>query len=110
VRKAILATFSERDENAAVCMDADGNIEPDPELRDTENVPLKEAIHVYFDREVKPHVPDAWIDEDKTKIGYEIPLTRHRSGNGSRAVRRSLLQASPQRKPNRQRLDELNRR
>jgi type I restriction enzyme M protein len=77
VRKAIFASFSERDENAAVCTDADGNVEPDTELRDTENVPLKEDIHDYFEREVKPHVPDAWIDEDKTKIGYEIPLTRH---------------------------------
>ncbi len=76
-RKAILSAFSERDESAAVCMDADGNPEPDPELRDTENVPLKEDVRDYFDREVKPHVPDAWIDEDKTKIGYEIPLTRH---------------------------------
>ncbi len=77
VRKAILASFSERDENAAICKDSDGNIEPDPELRDTENVPLKEDIHDYFEREVRPHVPDAWIDEEKTKIGYEIPLTRH---------------------------------
>ncbi|MGI8741663.1 MAG: type I restriction-modification system subunit M [Bryobacteraceae bacterium] len=77
VRKAILAALSERDENAAICRDAKGNTEPDPELRDTENVPLKEDIHEYFKREVKPHVPDAWIDEEKTKIGYEIPLTRH---------------------------------
>jgi len=77
VRKAILAAFSERDEAAAFCTDADGKAESDPELRDTENVPLKEDIHVYFEREVKPHVPDAWIDEEKTKIGYEIPLTRH---------------------------------
>jgi type I restriction enzyme M protein len=46
-------------------------------LRDTENVPLKEDIHEYFEREVKPHVADAWIDEEKTKTGYEIPLTRH---------------------------------
>jgi type I restriction enzyme M protein len=46
-------------------------------LRDTENVPLKEDIREYFELEVKPHVPDAWIDKDKTKIGYEIPLTRH---------------------------------
>jgi type I restriction enzyme M protein len=77
VRKAILAAFSERDEGAAVCTDANGNPEPDPELRDTENVPLKEDIHEYFEREAKPHVPDAWIDEEKTKVGYEIPLTRH---------------------------------
>ena len=46
-------------------------------MRDTENVPLKESIEVYFKREVLPHVPDAWIDHSKTKIGYEIPLNRH---------------------------------
>ena len=40
-------------------------------------MPLKEDIHAYFEREVKPHVPDAWIDETKTKVGYEIPFTRH---------------------------------
>ena len=77
VHKAILVAFSERDETAAICTDADGNPEPDPELRDTENVPLKEDIQEYFEREVKPHVPDAWVDEDKAKIGYEIPLARH---------------------------------
>ena len=43
----------------------------------TKQVPLKEDIHEYFDREVKPHVPDAWIDDEATKIGYEIPLNRH---------------------------------
>ncbi len=41
------------------------------------NVPLKEDIHACFEREVKPHVPDAWIDESKTKVGYEVPFTRH---------------------------------
>ena len=40
-------------------------------------MPLKDDIHDYFEREVLPHVPDAWIDEDKTKKGYEIPFTRH---------------------------------
>lgn len=54
-----------------------GNPEPDAELRDTENVPLKESIEDYFQREVLPHVPDAWIDHSKTKVGYEIPLNRH---------------------------------
>ena len=77
VKKAILGALSERDETAEVCLDKDGNPEPDPELRDNENVPLKEDIHKYFEREVLPHVPDAWIDEEKTKVGYEIPLTRH---------------------------------
>ncbi|TAJ83442.1 MAG: SAM-dependent DNA methyltransferase [Gallionellaceae bacterium] len=54
-----------------------GQPEPDAELRDTENVPLKESIEDYFQREVLPHVPDAWIDHSKTKVGYEIPLNRH---------------------------------
>jgi type I restriction enzyme M protein len=75
--KAILSALSERDETADICLDAKGNPEPDTELRDTEIVPLKDDIHEYFEREVKPHVPDAWIDESKTKIGYEIPFTRH---------------------------------
>ncbi len=75
--KAVLQALSEHDDNADVCRDAKGNPEPDPDLRDTEDVPLSEDIHDYFEREVLPHVPDAWIDEDKTKIGYEIPFTRH---------------------------------
>lgn len=54
-----------------------GDVVPDTDLRDYENVRLGEDIHVYFAREVLPHVPDAWIDESKTKIGYEIPFTRH---------------------------------
>jgi len=69
--------MSERDEAAQICLDVEGNPEPDSELRDYENVPLKEDLHSYFDREVKPHVPDAWIDESKTKVGYELPFTRH---------------------------------
>lgn len=77
VFKSMLEALSERDETADICTDAKGNPEPDPDLRDNENVPLKEDIHAYFDREVKPHVPDAWIDESKTKVGYEIPFTRH---------------------------------
>jgi type I restriction enzyme M protein len=51
--------------------------EPDPELRDFENVPLDEDIDAYVEREVLPHVPDAWVDHGKTKVGYEIPFTRH---------------------------------
>jgi type I restriction enzyme M protein len=54
-----------------------GEVEPDPELRDYENVPLDEDVDDYLQREVLPHVPDAWIDHSKTKIGYEIPFTRH---------------------------------
>jgi type I restriction enzyme M protein len=75
--KAVLAALAERDETAEVCRDRDGNPEPDPELRDTENVPLSESIDVYMRREVLPHVPDAWVDHAKTRIGYEIPLNRH---------------------------------
>jgi type I restriction enzyme M protein len=75
--KAVLGALGERDETARICHDRVGNPEPDPELRDTESVPLKEGIAEYFRREVLPHVPDAWIDETKTKVGYEIPLNRH---------------------------------
>lgn len=54
-----------------------GTAEPDADLRDYENVPLGENVEEYLKREVLPHVPDAWIDHTKTKIGYEIPFTRH---------------------------------
>ncbi|MBQ0937564.1 type I restriction-modification system subunit M [Ideonella paludis] len=54
-----------------------GKPQPDSALRDTENVPLCEDAMEYFKREVLPHVPDAWIDPDKTKVGYEIPFNRH---------------------------------
>ncbi|WP_311764971.1 HsdM family class I SAM-dependent methyltransferase [Paenibacillus agricola] len=54
-----------------------GKPQPDSSLRDTENVPLNEDVIVYFKREVLPHVADAWIDHDKTKVGYEIPFNRH---------------------------------
>jgi type I restriction enzyme M protein len=74
--KAVLGALGERDEDAAICRDKNGNPEPDPELRDTETVPLKEDVEEYFAREVLPHVPDAWIDHSKTKIGYEIPFNR----------------------------------
>ena len=49
----------------------------DTKLRDTENVPMTEDIQTYFEREVLPYAPDAWIDEKKTKTGYEIPMTRY---------------------------------
>ena len=69
---------------AVAVSDPDGEVQtakgapvPDPDLRDYENVPLEEDVDAYFAREVLPHVPDAWIDRDKTKIGYEIPFTRH---------------------------------
>lgn len=96
-RKAILAALAERDESAAVCRDKDGNLEPDPELRDTESVPLAAgddpadaegvpaSVRAFFEREVKPHVPDAWIDTTKRDprdgrvglVGYEINFNRY---------------------------------
>lgn len=102
VKKAILAALGQRDPKAEICRDSKGREEPDPELRDTENIPLpagtvlplpmefgpekpndrlveafRDAIDDYIAREVLPHVPDAWVDYDKTKIGYEIPINRH---------------------------------
>ena len=76
-RKAVLSALGERDPEAEVCRDSRGNPEPDTELRDTETVPLGEDVDAYIAREVLPHVPDAWVDASKTKVGYEIPLNRH---------------------------------
>ncbi len=75
--KAVVAALGERDETAEVCRDRSGTAEADSDLRDTETVPLKASIDEYFAREVRPHVPDAWIDTTKTKVGYEIPFNRH---------------------------------
>jgi type I restriction enzyme M protein len=85
IRKAILAALSEPDENAAICRDKDGNPEPDTTLRDTENVPLAEDVDAYFQREVLPFAPDAWIntglrdhkDGQVGKVGYEINFNRY---------------------------------
>ncbi|HVA49610.1 MAG TPA: hypothetical protein VNH11_24810 [Pirellulales bacterium] len=85
VRRAILDALSERDETAAICRDEEGNPEPDSELRDTENVPLGEDVYAYFEREVKPHVPDAWVNETVRDekdggigiVGYEINFNRY---------------------------------
>lgn len=80
VKPAALAKLvdelAERDESAEVVMKAKKPV-ADSTLRDTENVPWGEDIHEYLEREVKPFVPDAWIDESKTKEGAEIPFTRH---------------------------------
>ena len=54
-----------------------GPFEPDPDLRDFENVPLKEDVDKYIEREVRPHVSDAWVDRSKDKVGYEITFNRH---------------------------------
>ncbi len=67
----------ERDAKGKIVKDKKGNPKPSADLRDTENVPLTEDIQAYFEREVLPHAPDAWIDEKKSKVGYEIPFTRH---------------------------------
>jgi len=65
-----------RDEDGKLVLKR-GKKQPDSSLRDTENVPLTEDIDTYFAREVLPYAPDAWIDRKKTKIGYEIPMTRY---------------------------------
>jgi type I restriction enzyme M protein len=85
IRKAILSAVSERDESAEICRDDEGYPEPDPDVRDTENVPLSESTEAFFEREVKPHVPDAWInravidekDKQAGKVGYEINFNRY---------------------------------
>ena len=102
IKKAIIAALGERDQDAEICRDDKGRPEPDSELRDTENIPLppgttlplpmnfgpkmpndrlvdafRDEIDTYIAREVLPHVPDAWVDYDKTKVGYEIPINRH---------------------------------
>ncbi len=102
IKKAIFAALGERDPAAEICRDSKGRPEPDSELRDTENIPLppgttlplpmdfgpdkpnaqlldafKDTIDAYMQREVLPHVPDAWVDDDNTKVGYEIPINRH---------------------------------
>ena len=85
VRKAIFSALSERNNEAQICRDREGRPEPNPELRDTENVPLLEDIESFFEREVKPHVPDAWIDANRRDpqdgevglVGYEINFNRY---------------------------------
>ncbi len=65
-----------RDENGELILKK-GKKQPDASLRDTENVPLTQDIDAYFEREVLPYAPDAWVDHKKTKVGYEIPMTRY---------------------------------
>lgn len=102
IKKAIYAALGERDPKAVVCRDGKGRPEPDSELRDTENIPLppgaalplpmkfgpdmpnddlvatlQPTIDAYIAAEVLAHVPDAWVDYSKTKVGYEIPINRH---------------------------------
>jgi type I restriction enzyme M protein len=102
IKKAIFAALGKRDPNAEICRHGNGRPEPDSELRDTENIPLPEGstmplpmqfgpdkpndklietfravIDTYMAREVLPHVDDAWVDYERTKVGYEIPINRH---------------------------------
>ena len=85
VRKAVLTALSERDESAAICRKRDGSPEPDPDLSDEERVPLTEDVQTFFEREVAPHVPDAWIDESRRDardgevgvVGYGINFNRY---------------------------------
>ena len=102
IKKAIFTALGERDPAAEICRDGKGRPEPDSELRDTENIPLppgtalplpmefgpdkpndklitafRDDIDAYIAREVLPHLPDAWVDYSKTKVGYEIPINRH---------------------------------
>jgi type I restriction enzyme M protein len=74
--KEMLRALTVRDEEAPIVTGKKGP-EPDADLRDTEDVPLKEDITTYIEREVLPYLPDAWIDTTKTKVGYEIPFTRY---------------------------------
>ena len=79
--RTITVERSQRDEAGKMVVGTKGKAKgkpvPDASLRDTENVPLSEDVETYFKREVLPHAPDAWIDPDKTKVGYEIPFNRH---------------------------------
>jgi type I restriction enzyme M protein len=83
--KAILSALSEPDGDAEICTDKDGNPEPDTDLRDTELIPLKEDWRAYLEREVKPFVPEAWVDEsycdvrdgEVGRVGYEINFNRY---------------------------------
>ena len=65
------------EEKEFVVRDKQGNPKPDPKLRDSERVPLTENIDDYYRREVKPHLPDSWIDRKKDKVGYEINFNRY---------------------------------
>jgi type I restriction enzyme M protein len=79
--RTITVERPERDASGRIVLSTKGKSKgqpvPDAALRDTENVPLSEDVDTYFQREVLPHAPDAWIDHEKTKVGYEIPFNRH---------------------------------
>lgn len=75
--KNVILKLSEHDETADYVLDSKGRKQPDSNLRDSEKIPLKEDIQEYFDREVKPYYPDAWMDRSKDKIGYELNFTQY---------------------------------
>ena len=77
--RTITVERPQRDAKGKIVLGAKGKGKPVPDaaLRDTENVPLSEDVETYFKREVLPHAPDAWIDREKTKVGYDIPFNRH---------------------------------
>lgn len=77
IEKAIWEAVSMADPSAPIVTDKTGSKLPDNDQRTHEDVPLGEDIDAYFDREIAPHVPNAWLDKERTRIGYEIPLTRH---------------------------------
>jgi type I restriction enzyme M protein len=78
-QKLFRSVFAQKDHEAEPVAQGDNkdDYEPDTDLRDFENVPLKNNIDAYFEREVQPHVPDAWMDRSKDKVGYEINFNRH---------------------------------
>ena len=76
IKKLVLGAAYRYDLDGEPLVDENGNPQPDSDLRDYENVPLVETIEEYMQREVLPHVPGAWVDETRTKAGYEIPFTR----------------------------------
>jgi len=75
--KNIILALSEHDDSADYVLDKKGNKLPDPDLRDSEKIPLKQDIEEYFEKEVKPYYPDAWMDRKKDKVGYEINFTKY---------------------------------
>ena len=75
--RRITVESPEYDENGKIVKDKKGNIKPDSNKRDYENVPIKEDVKEYFEREVLPYNSEAWIDDNKTQLGYEIPFTRY---------------------------------
>lgn len=75
MKKAVAAAITVKDSDGETVYDKLGPV-ADTQLRDTENIPLSEDIEKYLEREVLPFAPEVWVDEEKERIGYEIPFTR----------------------------------